>query len=325
MTASTGTLRDAIRETLRSEMKRDETIVLVGEDIGSLGGVFGVTEGLQSEFGTERVIDLEAGEEASIGLAIGLAAAGMRPVVEVPFGDFLFGAFDAIVAEMARVRYRSAGAARCPLVLRAAVGGGVRGGSHHSASPEAHLAHTPGLKVVAPSSPRDAADLLAAAIRDDDPVVFLEPKILYGMRGGTDDGARAAIGRARVLREGRHVTIVTYGGMVPATLDAADRLGADGIEAEVVDLRTLAPLDEDTILESVKKTGRLVVVNEAPSACGLAAEVAALVAERAIYSLEAPVARVTGFDTPVPYSREDEYRPGPERIAAAVTEVVRAG
>ncbi len=319
------TLRDAIRETLRSEMQRDSSVVLLGEDVGSLGGVFGVTEGLADEFGTERVIDLDAGEEASIGVAIGMAAAGLRPVVEVPFGDFLFGAFDAIVGEMARVRYRSGGVARCPLVLRTGVGGGVRGGLHHSASPEAHLVHTPGLKVVAPSSAADAADLLAAAIRDDDPVVFLEPKVLYAARDDAEPGARAAIGRARVVRAGRHVTIATYGGMVRATLEAASRLAEDGIEAEVLDLRTLAPLDEAAILDSVNKTGRLVVVNEAPSTCGIASEVAALVAERAIYALEAPVARVTGFDTPVPYGLEDDYRPGPERIATAATDVVRAG
>lgn len=322
--AARTSIRDAVNDALRVQMQADRRTVLLGEDIGALGGVFGTTRGLLDEFGSDRVIELEAGEEAAVGAAIGMALYGLRPVVEIQFADFVFPAFDAIVNELAKVRYRTGGAQTCPMVIRAPYGAGINGGPYHSQSPEAHFVHTPGLKVVIPSNAADAKGLLLAAMKDEDPVVFLEPKSIYhGPAMEVPEGDHTVeLGRAARLREGGHVTLVAYGAMVGPAMDAAEAVAADGIEAEVLDLRSLMPLDEGAVLESVARTGRLVIVHEAPRTGGFAGELSALVAEKGILHLEAPILRVTGFDTPVPYALENEYRPDTSRIAAALREAV---
>lgn len=338
------TLLQAIHDTLRQEMTRDDTIVLLGEDVGELGGVFQVTEGLQEEFGPQRVLDTAAAEGGIVGTAVGMALYGLRPVPEIQFADFLWPGFDQIVSEMARIRYRSGGQYRCPVVLRVPYGGGVGGGMYQSASPEAFLAHVPGLVVVCPSSPEDAAGLLRAALRGEDPVVFLEPKRLYrqpgergepgdsgepGEPGGPGENFReddpphdtVAIGAARIRRQGTDVTVLTYGGMVPVALEAAEQAAAGGIQAEVVDLRTLVPVDIATVLASIVKTGRAVLVSEAPRFGGYTGELSAILAERAILHLEAPVVRVAAFDTPIPRILEDVHLPDTRRVLAALERV----
>lgn len=316
-------IREAVRLALRDEMRRDERVVLLGEDLGRLGGVFGVTEGLLEEFGAERVIDTPMAEGGVVGAAIGMAMYGLRPVPEVQLADFLWPAFDQIVSEAAKVRYRSGGQYTCPLVIRAPYGGGVGGGPYHSQSPEAYLAHTPGLVVVAPSTPFDAAGLLRSAVRSDDPVVFLEPKRLY--RGFTEEVPEedftVPLGAARRVREGDDVTLLAYGAMVHIAAEAAERAAASGIEADLIDLRTLAPLDAESVLSSVARTGKMVIVHEAPKFCGFGAELAAIAAEKAILHLEAPILRVTGFDTPVPYALEAMYLPAADRIVEALVGV----
>ena len=325
MSTTRQSLSQAVNETLRAEMQRDPNVVLLGEDVGQLGGVFGATRGLLEEFGATRVFDLEYGEEASLATALGMAHFGLRPVVDIQFSDFAYPSFDPILNEIATSRYRSGGQFPCPIVIRMPYGGGIGGGPSHSLSPESHFVHAPGLTVVAPSDAASASGLLRAAIRSDDPVVFLEPVSLYHeptLEVPDSDTLTGEIGRAVVLREGRHVTVPAYGAMVGLVAEAAEALAADGIETEILDLRTLAPLDEATILASVEKTGRLVAVHEAPRTGGLGAELAALVAERAILHLEAPVLRVTGYDTPVPYALEAVHRPDVERIERAIREAV---
>ncbi|MGE0784823.1 MAG: alpha-ketoacid dehydrogenase subunit beta [Sandaracinaceae bacterium] len=315
----------AINSALASEMRKDDRVVVLGEDVGKVGGVFRVTAGLYDEFGEDRVIDTPLAEGGIIGTAIGMALYGMRPVPEIQFADFIFPAFDQIVSEAAKMRWRSGGEYSCPMVIRTPVGGGIRGGLYHSQSPEALFIHTAGLKVVCPSNPYDAKGLLLASIRDEDPVLFLEPKRVYRAvkMDVPEEDYEVELGRAKVVREGSDVTIVSWGAMVYEALSAAENVASDGIDCELIDLRTLWPLDLDTIVESVKKTGRLVVVHEAPKACGFGAEVVQLVNEKAFLHLEAPPERVTGWDTPFPYSTENEYLPLAHRIAPAVVRAAR--
>lgn len=315
----------AVNDGLRTEMRRDPSVVVLGEDVGHFGGVFRATKGLQEEFGDHRVFDTPLAESGIIGSAIGMAMYGLRPVPEVQFADFIYPAFDQIVNELAKMRYRSGGQYTCPMVIRTPYGGGIRGGHYHSQSPEAYFVHTPGLKVVVPATPYDAKGLLISAIRDDNPVIFLEPKRVYrAARGEVPDGDYVVeLGQANVVQEGLDVTVVAYGAMLYNCLAAAEQSEEEeGISCEVVDLRTLMPFDIDTVLSSVQKTGRLVIVHEAPRTCGFGAELAATVGEKGLLHLQAPVTRVTGFDTPFPYAREEDYLPGVERIRNGLREIV---
>lgn len=319
------TLIQAINQALREEMRRDERIVVLGEDVGRLGGVFRATEGLQQEFGEERVIDTPLNEAGIAGVAVGMAMTGTRPCVEIQFADFIYPAFDQIVNELAKVRYRSGGQFSAPVVIRSPYGGGVRGGHYHSQSPEAYFVHTAGLTTVIPSTPHDAKGLLKAALRGEDPVIFLEPKRLY--RSVKEElpaeDYEVPLGVARVAREGQDVTVLAYGAMVPPSLEAAERLAQGDTEVEVLDLRTLWPLDIEAVIRSVKKTGRVVIVHEAPRACGYGAELAAQISERAIEYLEAPIVRVTGADTPFPYALESHYLPDADRILRGLQRVLK--
>lgn len=318
------TLVQAVRDALLTEMTLDPRVVLMGEDVGLNGGVFRATEGLQKEFGEDRVMDTPLAESGIIGLACGLAVNGMKPVPEIQFMDFIYPAFDQIVSEVAKLRYRSGGGFKCPMVIRTPYGGGIKGGHYHSQSTEAYFAHTAGLKVVIPSNPYDTKGLLISAIRDPDPVLFMEPKRLYrSVKGEVPEEAYTVeIGKAQVVRPGKDVTVIAWGAMVPVCLKAAELCEPRGADCEVIDLRTLVPLDEETILESVRKTGRVVIVHEAQKTCGFGAEISALISEEAILSLEAPVLRVTGLDTPFPYTLEHIYLPDPERVALAVGKVM---
>jgi len=319
-------LVQAINRTLRDAMRSDPNILLLGEDIGVNGGVFRATDGLIKEFGADRVIDTPLSETGIVGTAIGMALYGLKPIAEIQFLDFIYPAFDQIVSELAKFRYRSGGQYPTHVVIRSPYGGGIKGGLYHSQSTEAYFCHTPGIKVVVPSTPADARGLLLSAIDDADPVLFLEPKRIYrSLTGEVPDGIeRIPFGRARIAREGSDVSLFAYGAMVPPTLDAAETLARAGISAEVLDLRSLVPLDEAAVIESVEKTGRAVIVHEAARFCGFGAELAALLAEKALYSLKAPVARVTGFDTPFPYALENVYLPNAQRIAHAAETAVRA-
>ncbi len=319
------TMVQAIQDALRIALREDPRVVLLGEDVGKNGGVFRVTEGLQSEFGAERVADTPLAENGIVGGAIGMALYGMRPVAEIQFVDFIYPGFDQIVSEMAKMRWRSGGQYSCPLVVRAPYGGGIRGGLYHSQSPEAYFAHTAGLTVVIPSTPTDAKGLLLAALEGEDPVIFLEPKRLYRTtREDVPEGRfTSPLRRARVARPGDLITLLAYGAMVPVCVEAAEQAQSRGWSCEVVDLRTLTPLDQETVLDSVRKTGRVVIVHEAPRTCGFGAELAALVAEKALTSLQAPVLRVTGYDTPFPYTLEHDYLPDAKRVLAAVEHVAR--
>lgn len=317
-------LIQAINNALRIEMRNNDRIVILGEDVGKLGGVFRVTVGLMEEFGPERVIDTPLAEAGIVGCAIGMALNGLKPVAEIQFADFIYPAFDQIVNELAKYRYRSGGQFSCPVIIRAPYGGGIKGGHYHSQSPEAYFIHTPGLKVVIPSNPYDAKGLLITALREDDPVIFFEPKRIY--RSAIDEVPEEEysipFGKANIIKRGKDVVIISYGSMIPIVVSAAEKAIEEGIEAEVIDLRTLVPLDLDTIIESVKRIGRVVVVHEAPKSCGFGAELVALIDENAFLYLEAPVNRVTGFDTPFPYSLEHYYLPNEERILYAIKEVI---
>lgn len=316
----------AIGDALRVEMRRDDRVVVLGEDVGRLGGVFRVTQGLHQEFGDDRVIDTPLSELGIVGCAVGMALYGLRPVPEIQFADFVWPAYDQIVNELAKIRYRSGGDFSVPLVIRMPVGGGIRGGHYHSQHPESQFASVPGLKVVCPSNARDAKGLLIAAIRDPDPVIFLEPKRIYrAAKGDVPAGDyTVSLGSASVIRGGSDVTVVAYGAMVYEALDAATKAADQGVECEVIDLRTLWPIDLETLLTSVKKTGTLVVVHEAPQSVGLGAELVSLLTEKAFYHLQSPPVRVTGFDTPFPYTLEMEYLPLSHRILPAVLSVARA-
>ncbi len=306
-------------------MKRDPRVVILGEDVGKVGGVFRVTQGLYDEFGEDRVIDTPLSEGGIIGTAIGMALYGLVPIPEIQFGDFIFPAYDQIVSELAKYRYRSGGEYSAKCVIRTPVGGGIRGGHYHSQSPESQFIHVAGLKVVCPATPADAKGLLLSSIRDPDPVLFFEPKRVYrAAKGEVPDGDYTVpIGRANVVKQGEHVTVIAWGAMLYEALDAAQKVAAEGVSVEVIDLRTLWPLDIDTIVESVEKTGRVVVVHEAPKSCGFGAEIVALVNEKAFLHLEAPPVRVTGFDTPFPYTLENEYLPLSQRIVPALLETAR--
>ena len=313
----------AINDALRVAMRRDDRVVVLGEDVGKLGGVFRVTSGLQDEFGEERVIDTPLSENGIVGTAIGMALYGLVPIAEIQFGDFIWPAFDQIVNELSKYRYRSGGEYSASMVIRAPVGGGIRGGHYHSQHPEAPFIHVAGLKVVCPADAYDAKGLLLAAIRDPDPVIFFEPKRVYrAAKGEVPEGDYAVpLQSAAIRRAGEDVTVIAYGAMLYEALDAAQKACEAGVECEVIDLRTLWPVDITTVLASVQKTGRLVVVHEAPRTCGFGAELVTLVCERAFYHLEAPPVRVTGFDTPFPYSLEMEYLPLSHRILPAVLRV----
>lgn len=314
------TLVQAVNLALARAMEADRSVVVLGEDVGTDGGVFRATDGLLDRFGNTRVLDTPLAEAAIAGLSVGLAAQGFRPVAEIQFTGFIYPAIDQMVNHASRLRTRTRGRLTCPMVLRSPCGGGIHAPEHHSESPEAMFAHVPGLRVVIPSSPARAYGLLLAAIRDPDPVVFLEPTRLYRAvkEDVADDGQALPLDRAFVLREGRDLTLVTWGAMVKETLAVADTLASEGTSAEVIDLATLKPLDEDTLLASVSKTGRCVIVHEAPLTGGFGAEIAARVAERALTSLLAPIERVTGYDVVMPLPRlEHEYMPGEARILAA--------
>jgi len=319
------TLVQAVNLALREEMRRDEHLVVLGEDVGRLGGVFRATEGLQAEFGEARVVDMPLNECGIVGAAIGMAMTGIRPCVEIQFSDFIYPAFDQIVNELAKVRYRSGGQFSAPVVIRTPYGGGVRGGHYHSQSPEAYFVHTAGLQVVVPSTPAEARGLLKSALRGDDPVIFFEPKRLYrSVREEVpEEETLIPLGVARVAREGSDATVLAYGAMMPFCLQAAEQMAKSGSEVEVIDLRTLWPLDIETVLASVRKTGRVVIVHEAPRACGYGAELAAQIAERAIEYLQAPIVRVTGPDTPFPYALEAQYLPDVDKILQGVQRVLK--
>ena len=321
----TKTLIQAITEAMRQEMQRNPDVLVLGEDVGRNGGVFRATDGLQTEFGEDRVIDTPLCESGIIGAAIGMALYGLRPIAEIQFLDFIYPAFDQLVSELAKMRYRSGGEYSCPVVVRTPYGGGIKGGHYHSQSTEAYFTHTAGLKVVMPSTAYDAKGLLLASLRQDDPVMFLEPKALYRKAKGEvpDEDYTIELGQAAVRREGSDMTLVAWGAMVPVCLEAAQRADDDGISCEVLDLRTLVPLDETALLESVKKTGRMVVVHEAQRTSGFGGELIAIVAEKALEYLEAPVQRVTGYDTPFPYTLEDVYMPDPDRVLKAILDTHR--
>ena len=319
----------AINDALRIEMKKDERVVVLGEDVGRVGGVFRVTQGLWDEFGDDRVVDTPLSEGGILGTAIGMALYGLVPVPEIQFADFIYPGYDQIVSELAKMRWRSGGEYSAKMVVRTPVGGGIRGGLYHSQSPESLFIHVAGLKVVCPTNPHDAKGLLLASIRDPDPVLFFEPKRIYrAAKGEVPEGDfTVELGKAKIVREAkqrvRSVTVITWGAMLYEALAAAEKAQANGIECEVIDLRTLWPIDLDTIVASVKKTGRVVIVHEAPKTCGFGAEVVALVNEHCFDSLEAPPMRVAGFDTPFPYTLEMDYLPLAHRILPALEQAAR--
>lgn len=334
---STMNMIQALNSAMSVMMARDDSVVVFGEDVGYFGGVFRATEGLQQRYGEGRCFDAPIAEGGIVGAAVGMAAYGLRPVVEIQFVDYIYPAFDQLVSEAARVRYRSAGSFTAPITVRAPYGGGIFGGPTHSQSPESLFTHIAGLKVVIPSTPYDAKGLLISSIEDDDPVVFLEPKRLYnGPFAGPTEGSVKAwavhpasevpelhynvpLGRAAIVREGDALTVLAYGTMVHVALAATE---ASAVDAEVIDLRTLIPLDIETIVKSIGKTGRCVIVHEAPYTSGYGAELAALVHEHCFYDLEAPIERVTGWDTPYPHAFEWHYFPGPARLAESMRRVV---
>jgi pyruvate dehydrogenase E1 component beta subunit len=315
-----------VNQALREEMRRDDRIVILGEDVGKDGGVFRATEGLFDEFGDDRVMDTPLAEAGIIGAAIGMAIYGLNPIPEIQFLDFIYPAFDQIVTNLAKLRYRSGGQYSCHLVVRAPYGGGIKGGHYHSQSSEAYFTHTAGLKVVIPSTPYDTKGLLLSSIRDPDPIIFLEPKRIYRAIKGEvpEQEFTVPIGEARIAREGKDVSIFAYGAMLHVALQAAETAKAkNGVECEVIDLRTLVPLDIDAIIASVQKTGRVVIVHEAPKTSGFGAEISAQIAERAIEYLKGPILRVTGFDTPFPYSLEEYYLPSVPRVQAAIEKIMQ--
>lgn len=319
------TMVQAINEALHQKMHEDESVLVLGQDVGVDGGVFRATIDLYESFGEERVIDMPLAESSIVGAAIGMAMNGLRPVAEIQFMGFIYQGFDQVLNHAARLHHRSQGRFSASIVVRAPYGAGVKALEHHSESTEAHFAHLPGIKVVIPSTPADAKGLLVSAIEDPDPVVFLEPKRLYRLKREEvpENLYRTPLGEAAIAREGGDVTIVAYGGMMPVAIDAARELSAHNIEAEVVDLRTILPFDIETIIASVKKTGRLIIVHEAPRLFGVGAEIAAQVAERCLLHLLAPIKRVTGYDIIPPLSRLEDYNyPNAEKIIRAVHETL---
>ncbi|GAA2512509.1 alpha-ketoacid dehydrogenase subunit beta [Pilimelia columellifera] len=323
MAIETMTIGKAITAGLRKAMENDPKVILMGEDIGKLGGVFRITDGLQKDFGESRVIDSPLAEAGIVGTCVGLAIRGYRPVVEIQFDGFVYPAYDQIVCQVAKMHYRSNGHLNIPMVIRIPFGGGIGAVEHHSESPEAYFAHTAGLKVIAVSTPSDAYWGIQQAIASNDPIVFFEPKRRYYEKGQVDTSLTVdtafPLHAARVLREGTDATLIAYGPMVRTALDAANAAAEDGRDIEVIDLRSLSPLDLGPALTSVRKTGRAIVVHEAPGNLGMGSEIAARITEEAFYSLEAPVLRVTGYDTPYPAARvEEEYLPDLDRVLDAV-------
>lgn len=319
------TLVEAVNQALAYEMTKDDSIIVLGEDVGINGGVFRATVGLLEKFGAERVLDTPLAESMIAGISVGMATQGLKPVAEFQFEGFIYSGLDHILSHAARMRNRTRGRLHCPIVYRAPFGGAIRAPEHHSESMEALFAHIPGLRVVIPSSPARAYGLLLASIRDPDPVLFLEPKRIYRLvkQEVPDDGKALSLDRCFLLREGSDVTLITWGAMIKETLEAAGALAAQGIEAEVIDVATIKPLDTDTILQSVEKTGRCVIIHEAPLTGGVGAEIAAGIAERGLLSLLAPVKRVTGYDTVMPYFKlEKKYMPSTNRIIKTVQSVL---
>ncbi|NNF50838.1 MAG: alpha-ketoacid dehydrogenase subunit beta [Gammaproteobacteria bacterium] len=315
------TLIEAVTMALAHEMERDDRVVVLGEDVGVNGGVFRATAGLQQRFDKQRVWDTPLAEGMIAGMSVGMAAQGMRPVAEIQFMGFIYPAVDQMISHAGRMRHRTRGRLSCPMVLRAPFGGGIHAPEHHSESTEALFAHMPGIRVVIPSSPARAYGLLLAAIRNPDPVVFLEPKRIYRLakQEVEDDGEALPLDVCYTLRDGDDVTLVTWGAMIHETQKAAAQLSDEGISCEVIDVATVSPIDMDTILESVEKTGRLVIVHEAAKSCGVGAEIAASVAEKGLYDLQAPIRRITGYDTVMPLFRTEwEYMPSVARIVDAV-------
>ncbi len=313
----------AVVHTLDHEMARNDKMVILGEDVGKNGGVLRSTVGLYEKYGGDRVLDTPLNESTIIGAAVGMAMYGMTACPEIQFQDFLFPGFDQLVNEAAKMRYRSGGEFTVPMTLRTPYGGGIRGGHYHSQSGEVYFAHTPGLHVVIPSNPHDLKGLLLSSLRLGDPVVFMEPKRIYrAVSGDVPEGDYTVpLGKANVVRPGADVTVVTYGSMVPVAMAAAEGAAKEGIEVEIVDLRTINPMDEDTVLASAKKTGRVVAFCEAPRTASFASEISALVAEKAIEYMEAPILRVTGYDTPFPYALESLYLPDANRVFDAIEKV----
>ncbi|HEX7100530.1 MAG TPA: alpha-ketoacid dehydrogenase subunit beta [Acidimicrobiia bacterium] len=321
------TMAKAINDALDVGLEKDSHVLIMGEDVGRTGGVFRITDGLQEKYGEERVIDTPVAESGIVGVAFGLAVAGMRPVAELQFMGFSYPAFDQVINHVSRIRNRSRHRFTAPMVIRIPYGGGIGAAEHHSESAEAIYAHTPGLKVVVPSTPYDAKGLLLAAIADPDPVVFCEPIRLYrAVKEDVPEGwYEVPIGQARVEREGSDVTLLSWGAMMLETRKAADRLAEEGVASEVIDVRSLVPFDAATVVASVEKTGRAVIVHEAPRTAGFGAEIAATIAEHCLYSLEAPVRRVTGWDSVFPLKRsEHQYLPSVERIVAAAHQTLEA-
>jgi 2-oxoisovalerate dehydrogenase E1 component beta subunit len=321
------TMIDAIAMAQAWELEHDPSVVVLGEDVGKSGGVFRATVGLMERFGSDRVQDTPLAENMIVGLAVGMAAQGMKPVAEIQFMGFIYPAFDQIVNHMSRLRHRTRGRLTCPMVIRMPHGGGIHAPEHHSEAVESMLAHVPGLRVVCPSSPARAYGLLLASIRDPDPVIFLEPARIYRLakQEVADDGVALPLDVCYILREGEDVTVVTWGAMTTDVLKAAETLATQGISVEVIDLATVSPIDSETILDSVAKTGRLVIVHEAARNCAVGAEIAAIVAEECIYDLVAPIRRVTGFDTVMPlYRLENDFIPSIPRIVDTVKATVAA-
>ena len=316
---------EAINLALREEMERDKRVVVLGEDVGREGGVFRVTDGLQERFGDDRIVDTPLAESGIVGTAMGMALYGLRPIAEIQFDGFLYPCLDQITNHIGRIRNRSRGRFTCPLVIRVPYGGGIHAPEHHSESPEAILAHTPGIKVVIPSTPYEAKGLLLSSIRDPDPVIFLEPKRIYrAIREEVPEGEYTIpLSKARLVQEGRDVTVIAWGAMVREALNAAEQMKADKVDVEIIDLRTISPMDVEAVVNSIRKTGRGVIVHEAPKTCGLGAEIIALISEKAFLSLQAPIERVTGFDIPVPLLKSEHYYlPNPKRIVTAVKKVM---
>lgn len=319
------TLIDAVNQALAYELKNDPNVILFGEDVGKNGGVFRATDGLQAKFGEERVKDTPLAENLIAGLAVGMATQGLKPIAEIQFMGFIYATVDQVVCHAARLRNRTRGRLTCPMVIRAPYGGGIHAPEHHSESTEAMFAHIPGIRVVIPSSPSQAYGLLLAAIRDPDPVIFLEPKRVYRLvkEEVPDNGEALPLDVCYVMREGTDLTLISWGAMMHETLLAADKLSKQGIEAEVIDVATIKPLDMQTILSSVEKTGRCVIVQEAASMCSVSSEIAAQLAEHGLTSLMAPVKRVTGYDTIMPlYRLENQYMPSVDRIMNTIKEVM---
>ena len=314
---------EAINLALKQEMKKDKDVLVLGEDVGIDGGVFRVTEGLLKLYGEKRVIDTPLSESGIIGISIGMAVYGLKPVAEVQFSGFMYPGFDQLISHASRIRNRSRGRFSCPMVVRTPYSGGIKALEHHSESMEALYVHTPGLKVVIPSGPYDAKGLLISAIRDPDPVIFLEPTRVYrAIKEDVPEKEYALpLGKCNLVKAGNEITVVSYGAMMKLVLEAVEKL--ENVSAEVIDVRTLSPLDDETIINSVKKTGRCVVVNEGPRSCGFAAEIIARINEKALLSLEAPVKRITGYDTIIPLAKlEDEYLPSIKRIMHGIEEVL---